>query len=134
MRQFLIQLSVNALVVALLFPFLPGIYLTTAGVGTYLGIGVVLSLISALLRPALMLLTGQLLIWNAAVFIVVLHVTAFLLAGIFGPSEWQYDSVVWLIVDAVFVGITMTVVDALLGFDRPNIDPNSRRDCYLAID
>ncbi|HZO26567.1 MAG TPA: AarF/UbiB family protein [Chloroflexota bacterium] len=127
MRQFLLQLSVNALVVALLFPFLPGIHLTTAGVGTYLGIGIVLSLISALLRPALMLLTGQLLIWNAAVFIVVLHVTAFLLAGIFGPADWQYDGVIWLVVDAVFVGLTMTVVDALLGFDRPSIDPNSRR-------
>ena len=127
MRQFLLQLSVNALVVALLFPFLPGIHLTTAGIGTYLGIGIVLSLISALLRPALMLLTGQLLIWNAAVFIVVLHVTAFLLAGIFGPADWQYDGVIWLVVDAVFVGLTMTVVDALLGFDRPSIDPNSRR-------
>ena len=127
MRQFLLQLSVNALVVALLFPFLPGIHLTTAGVGTYLGIGIVLSLISALLRPALMLLTGQLLIWNAAVFIVVLHVTAFLLAGMFGPADWQYDGVIWLVVDAVFVGLTMTVVDALLGFDRPSIDPNSRR-------
>src|SRR4051794_30645143 len=127
MRQFLIQLTVNALVVALLFPFLPGIYLTTAGLGTYLGIGLVLSLISVLLRPALMLLTGQLLIWNAAVFIVVVDVVTFLLAGIFGPADWQYDGVFWLILDAVLVGLMVTLVDALLGFDRPNIDPNRRR-------
>jgi ubiquinone biosynthesis protein len=133
MRQFLIQLTVNALVVALIFPFLPGIHLAAAGIGTYLGIGVALSLISALIRPALMLLTGQLLIWNAAVFIIVCHVTAFLLAGIFGPSDWEYDGVLWLVVDAVFVGLTVTVVDAVLGFDRPNLDPNHRRDAIWRL-
>jgi ubiquinone biosynthesis protein len=133
MRQILIQLTVNAVVVALLFPFLPGIHLAAAGIGTYLGIGVALSLISALIRPALMLLTGQLLIWNAAVFIIVCHVTAFLLAGIFGPSDWEYDGVLWLVVDAVVIGSTVTVVDALLGFDRPNLDPNHRRDAIWRL-
>jgi ubiquinone biosynthesis protein len=133
MRRYLIQLTVNALVVALLFPFLPGIHLVDAGIGTYLGIGFTLSLISALVRPALMLLTGQLLIWNAAVFIVLLHVLAFLLAGASGPSEWQYDSVLWLIFDAVLVGVTVTLVDALLGFDRPNIDPDSRRNAIWQV-
>src|SRR4030095_13629864 len=117
MRRFLIQLSVTALVVALLFPFLPGIHLVDAGIGTYLGVGVALSLISTLLRPALMLLTGQLLIWNAAVFIVLLHVLTFLLAGIFGPSEWQYDGLLWLVADAVLVGGTVSVIDAVLGLD-----------------
>jgi ubiquinone biosynthesis protein len=128
MRQFLVQLAVNALVVTLLFPLLPGIHLTTAGIGTYISIGLVLSLISALLRPALLLLTGQLLIWNAVVFVVVLDVLTFLLAGMFGPADWQYDGLLWLIFDAVLVGVTTTLVDALLGFDRPNLDPNHRRD------
>jgi ubiquinone biosynthesis protein len=133
MRHFLIQLTVDALVVAVLFPFLPGIQLAAAGIGTYLSIGVVLSLINTLLRPTLMLLTGQLLIWNAAVFVIVLHVTAFLLAGFFGPSEWHYDSVLWLIFNAVFLGLTVTVVDAVLGFDRPNLDPDHRRDAFWRL-
>jgi ubiquinone biosynthesis protein len=133
MRHFLIQLATNTVVVTLLFPFLPGIHLTTAGLGTYLGIGFTLSLIGALLRPTLMLLSGQLLIWNAVVFIVLLQVLTFLLAGIFGPADWQYDSVLWLVFDAVLVGLTVTLVDALLGFDRPNIDPNRRREAIWQL-
>ncbi len=128
MRRFLIQLTTNTLVVALLFPFLPGIHPLYPTIGTYLGVGFALSLVSAILRPALMLLTGQLLIWNAAIFIILWHVMAFLLAGFLGPSEWQYDSIFWLLFDAVFVGIVVTVVDAVLGFDRPNLDPNRRRE------
>src|SRR3954451_17433755 len=112
MRHFLIQLATNTVVVALIFPFLPGIYLTTAGFGTYLGIGLALSLISVLVQPVLMLLTGQLLISNAAVFVVVVDVMTFLLAGILAPSDWTYDGIFWLILDAVLVGLAVTLVDA----------------------
>jgi uncharacterized membrane protein YvlD (DUF360 family) len=80
MRRFLIQVAINALVVALVFPLLPGIHLTNAGLGTYLGVGLALSLLDALLRPVLLILTGQLLIWHSGLLIVAINVVIFILA------------------------------------------------------
>ncbi|NTU83857.1 MAG: hypothetical protein HGA45_31535, partial [Chloroflexales bacterium] len=127
MRRFALELLIHTLVVALLFPLLPGISIPEATPWTYLGIGLTLSLLSRMLKPALLLLTGQLVIWNVALWVLLINLVVFLTTAWVVRSDWVVSRLLWLVIDALSVGLVMTVTDALLGFDRPNLDPGDRR-------
>jgi ubiquinone biosynthesis protein len=57
----------------------------------------------------------------------VLNLIIFLLTAWRAPSEWVIDGVLWVILDAMIVSLAMTVTDAVLGFNRPDLDPENRR-------
>src|SRR4051812_40498334 len=127
MRRLLIEILIDTLVVALLFPFLPGIEIVNATFVTYILIGLILSLLSRLLKPILFLVAGRLVIWNIAVWLLVLNLIIFLLTAWRAPSEWISDGVLWVILDAMIVSLVMAATDAVLGFNRPDLDPENRR-------
>lgn len=77
MRRFILELLIHTLVITLLFPLLPGISIPEATLWTYLGIGLTLSLLSRMLKPALLLLTGQLVIWNVALWVLLINLVVF---------------------------------------------------------
>jgi ubiquinone biosynthesis protein len=114
-------------VVALLFPFLPGIEIVNATFLTYLGIGLTLSLISRLFKPILFVIAGQLVIWNIAIWLLVFNLFIFLLTAWRAPSDWIFDGVLWVVIDAMLVSLAMTLSDAVFGFNRPDVDPENRR-------
>jgi len=127
MRRLLIEIVIDALVVALLFPFLPGIEILNATFATYLVIGLILSLLSRLLKPILFVVAGRMVIWNIAVWLLVLNLIIFLLTAWRAPSEWIFSSVFWVVVDAMLVSVAMAVTDAVFGFNRPDLDPDNQR-------
>jgi ubiquinone biosynthesis protein len=127
MRRLLIEIVVDALVVALLFPFLPGIEIVNATFVTYLAIGLILSLLSQILKPILFVVAGRLVIWNIAIWLLVLNLLIFLITAWRAPSDWIFDGVLWVVIDALLVSLAMTVTDAVLGFNRPDLDPENRR-------
>jgi ubiquinone biosynthesis protein len=126
MRRLLIEILIDALVIALLFPFLPGIEIVNATFVTYIGIGLILSLLSRLLKPIVFLVAGRLVIWNIAVWLLVLNLIIFLVTAWRAPSEWIFDGLLWVVIDAMIVSLAMAVTDAVLGFNRPDLDPENR--------
>ena len=124
MRRFTIELVINAVVLAVVFPFLPGILINDPSIWLYLGVGLILSLLSRLLKPVLFILTGRLVIWNIRLWVMVLNIIIFILAGWLAAPRIQAESWFWMIISALIVSLLITVVDALFGFDRPPLDPN----------
>jgi ubiquinone biosynthesis protein len=127
MRRFSIELLLHTLVIALIFPLLPGISIPGATVWTYLGIGLVLSLVSWVLKPVLLLLTGQLVIWNVALWVLLINVVVFVVTGWLVRADWVVGGLLWLVLDALIVGLAISVTDAVFGFERPDLDPNNRQ-------
>ncbi len=134
MRRFIVELSINAVVLALIFPLLPGITAVNPTIWLYLGIGVGLSLFSRLLKPILFILTGRLVIWNIGVWITILNVIVFVAAGWLFRDRLVSAGTLWLVFGAVLVSVVITSVDALLGFDRPNLDPNKHLPVWRLIE
>ena len=81
MRRFIIEVAITTLVLAVIIPFLPGIKAINPSIWLYLAMGLALSLFSRLLKPVLFVLTGRLVIWNIGLWITILNIIIFLLAG-----------------------------------------------------
>ncbi len=127
MRRLSLELLIHTLVIALIFPLLPGISIPGATVWTYLGIGLILSLVSWVLKPILLVLTGQLVIWNVALWVLMINVVVFVVTGWLVRTDWVVGGLLWLVLDALIVGLVISLTDAVFGFERPNLDPNNRR-------
>jgi uncharacterized membrane protein YvlD (DUF360 family) len=134
MRRFIIELVINGLVLAFVIPFLPGITTIEPSLWLYLGLGFALSLFGRLLKPVLFVLTGRLVIWNTGVWITILNIIVFVSAGWLFRDQLISASTVWLVVGAILVSAVTTAVDAVLGFDRPNLDPNKNLPVWRFIE
>jgi ubiquinone biosynthesis protein len=133
MRRIALELLIHTLIVALLFPILPGISIIEATIWTYLGIGLVLSLLRLILKPIMLLLTGQLVIWNLALWVLLINVGVFVATWWVVRSEWIIGGLFWVVLSALLVGLVTTVTSALLGFERPDLDPNNRRQALWRL-
>jgi uncharacterized membrane protein YvlD (DUF360 family) len=134
MRRFIIELLITTLVLTVVIPLLPGIQAINPTLWLYLAMGLALSLFSRLLKPVLFVLTGRLVIWNIGLWITILNIIIFILAGWLFRDRFEIAGSLWLIVGAVLVSAITTAVDALLGFDRPNLDPNKNLPVWRFIE
>jgi ubiquinone biosynthesis protein len=134
MRRFIIEIVVNGLVLAVVVPLLPGVTAVNPTIWLYLGVGLGLSLLSRLLKPILFILTGRLVIWNIGVWITTLNILIFLLASWLFRDSFESAGTLWLVVGAILVSAVLTAVDALLGFDRPSLDPNKNQPVWRFIE
>ena len=134
MRRFVIELVINALVLAVVIPFLPGIAAVNPTIWHYLGVGLALSLFSRVLKPVLFVLTGRLVIWNTAVWVLALNIIIFLAAGWLFRDYFDSAGTIWLVFGAILVSAVLTAVDALLGFDRPSLDPQKNLPVWRLIE
>jgi ubiquinone biosynthesis protein len=134
MRRFIIELVINTLVLTLVIPFLPGIKAINPTIWLYLAVALGLSLFSRLLKPVLFVLTGRLVIWNTAVWVTILNVIIFLAAGWLFRDQFVSASTVSLVIGAILVSMISTVIDALFGFNRPNLDPNKNLPIWRLIE
>ena len=126
MRRLLIEILIDALLVALLFPFLPGIEIVNATFVTYLAHWPDPQPVEPAVEADPVPLAGRLVIWNIAVWLLVLNLIIFLITAWRAPSEWIFDGVLWVILDAMIVSLVMAATDAALGFNRPDLDPENR--------
>lgn len=121
LRSFLIKVAINTLVLAFTLPMLPGLVVHDARVWSYLAIGLTLSLVNRILKPVLQVFNGHLILWHRlawqTVIITVVLVLSFMLSGI----EATFVELHWPVVDAVLLSLVLTLADALLGFDRPQV-------------
>ena len=97
MRRFIIELVITTLALALVIPLLPGIRAVNPTIWLYLAMGLVLSLFSRLLKPVLFVLTGRLVIWNIGLWITILNVIIFLVAGWLFSDYFVIAGSLWLV-------------------------------------
>jgi ubiquinone biosynthesis protein len=126
--RFIIQIIVVALAVALVAWLMPGVHIENATIVHFLVIGLVLACLNAVLRPVLVILTGRLLISTMGLFLIVVNFIVFLVAYLIFPSQGNIDPPVWLrlLIMSVLVSLIVTVVEAVLGLNRPEVDVGGR--------
>ena len=127
LRSFLLKVGINTLVLALMLPMMPGLLVHNAQVWSYLGIGLTLSLFNRILKPVLLVFNGHLILWHRLAWQTVAVTIVLLLAFIMSGVEVTFVELHWVIIDAVLLGLALTLADALLGFDRPQVTPDSRQ-------
>jgi putative membrane protein len=115
MAYLLLRLLVNALSIAVIARFLPGIHVASNDPAAFVLIGLVFGVINALLKPLLTLLTCSLVVLTLGLFILVINgfmlwVTAALL-----PDLFQIDNFWWAILGGVIVSIINMVLESLIG-------------------
>ncbi len=144
MRRFLVEVVIDALILFVVgfllslisvpqpFPFgsgsAPIFTRVTSGALVYLAFAVALGLSNRLVRPVVVALTGRMVLATAGLFMIVITWLVIVTASIFAPDLFTVASPWWLwtlIGAGMYAGISV-FLDALLGLNRPSLDPEGR--------
>lgn len=112
MRNFVIRIIINAIAIVIAAALIPGISVTNA-LGPVLIVGLAITVVNALVRPILTLLTCPAVILTLGLFILVINGVLLQIAAYFTGSNFDIDGF-----GAAFLGgIVMALVNmALEGF------------------
>ena len=149
MRRFIVEVILDALVllfIALLlgvfsvgqpFPFgedsAPIIQLTGAGVIGFLSWAAILVLVNRFARPVLVALTGRLLYTTMGFFVVIINAIALWLTSIIAPikiAQVADPTWLWIILAAALYTLLSTLLDAVLGVNRPDLGADRSRGIW----
>ena len=149
MRRFIVEVILDALVllfIALLlgifsvgqpFPFgetsVPIIQLTGAGVIGFLSWAAILVLVNRFARPVLVALTGRLLYTTMGFFVVIINAIALWLTSIIAPikiAQVADPTWLWVILAAALYTLLSTLLDAVLGVNRPDLGADRSRGIW----
>jgi uncharacterized membrane protein YvlD (DUF360 family) len=128
MRRYSVQIVVNALAIALVLLLLPQVDFRTGNLVNSLLAGLLFSLVNTFVAPLVIILVGQFLIRSMGLLLPVVNAAIYALLFRFTPFAWQIDQPTWLwiMVAAGLISLGMTLVDALLGLDQPQLDEAGR--------
>lgn len=115
MAYLLLRLLVNALSIAVIARFLPGIHVATNDLAAFVLIGLVFGVINALLKPIITLLTCSLVIVTLGLFILVINGLMLWLTAALLPELFQIDSFGWAILGGIIISIINMVLESLIG-------------------
>ena len=119
MAYLLLRLLVNALAIAIIARFLPGIQVASNDPAAFVLIGLVFGIINALVKPIIALLTCSLVILTLGLFILVINgLMLWFTAGLL-PDLFRIDSFGWAILGGIIVSIVNMVLESLIS-DRDN--------------
>src|SRR6478752_10351290 len=140
MRRFIVEVVLDAVILFVIalflgiisvgqpFPFGPNsapiIALRGAGIVGFLSWAAVLVLVNRFARPVLVALTGRLLFSTLGLFVVIINAIAIWLTSVIAPIKIGIvadPTWLWIIVGAALYTALSTVVDALLGLNRPDL-------------
>ena len=149
MRRFIVEVILDALlllVIALLlgivsvgqpFPFgatsVPIVTLRGAGVIGFLSWAAVLVLVNRFARPVLVALTGRLLFSTMGFFVVIINALAIYITAFIAPIkivDVAQPTLLWVIVAAALYTAFSTVMDAVLGLNRPDLGADRTRGIW----
>ena len=121
MAYLLLRLLVNALSIAVMARFLPGIHVASNDPAAFVLIGLVFGIINTLLKPLLTLLTCSLVVLTLGLFILVINGFMLWLTAALLPNLFQIDNFWWAILGGVIVSIINMILESLIG-DRDRKD------------
>jgi ubiquinone biosynthesis protein len=128
MRRYLIQIVVNAVAIALVLVLLPQVDFRTGNLLNSLLAGLLFSLVNTFVAPVVIILVGQFLIRSMGLLLPVVYAALYALLIRFAPFAWDIDQPtgLWILVAASLIALVVTLVDALLGLDQPQLDEAGR--------
>ncbi len=147
MRRFIAQVIVNTLtilIVLLIFslikvdntdPFTglrfagPALALGTYPLATLLFMALFVALVGVFVRPIILVLTGRLLLRSMGLILIVVNVALVAVAGWLAPGEFVVAQPTWFwgtLIAVVFTLIS-SVIQIVVGIDRPQIDVSDRQ-------
>ena len=126
MRRYIIQIVLNACAIALVLLVLPQVDIGSgaSNVLTSLVAGLLFSLVNTVVKPILIILLGQLVIRTIGVAMAFVETAIFWLLCWISPFAWRISEPQWLwsLVAALLISLAVTLLDALLGLDQPQLD------------
>jgi putative membrane protein len=111
----LLRLLVNALSIAIIARFLPGIHVASNDLAAFIFIGLVFGVINALLKPLITLLTCSLVILTLGLFILVINGLMLWLTAALLPQLFQIDSFGWAVLGGIIISIINMALESALG-------------------
>lgn len=114
MAYLLLRLLVNALSIAIIARFLPGIHVASNDPAAFVFIGLVFGIINALLKPIITLLTCSLVLLTLGLFILVINGLMLWLTAALLPELFRIDSFGWAILGGIIVSIVNMVLESLI--------------------
>lgn len=126
MRDFLIRVVINAVAVAIAAAVLPGIHVTDDLLPLLL-VGIVLTLVNAIIKPILMLLSCPFVLLTLGLFVLVVNGLVLQVAGYFAGDALVVDGLGWAILGGIVMAIVNMVLEGLLGDSRKPA-PSKRDD------
>src|SRR3954451_15477865 len=149
MRRFIVEVLLDAfilLVIALFlgiisiaqpFPFGPNsapiIALRGAGIVGFLSWAAVLVLVNRFARPVLVALTCPLLFSTLCFFVVIINAIAIYITSFIAPitiADVAEPKLLWIIVAAALYTALSTILEALLGLNRPDLEMETSRGMW----
>lgn len=143
-RVFVLRVVIDTILVAFLlwflslfkvpspFPFgsaqVPMITVTSETIVGVFATGFLVALFESFVKPVIVAITGRLLLWSAGFFIVVVNALVLWLVGRFTPLQLEVADplLVWLLLLAALYTILSSILDAVLGLNRPSVDAAER--------
>ena len=145
MRRFAVEVVLDALILLVIilvlgfiqvsqpFPFgtgsAPIIALRGAGIVGFLSWAAILVLVNRFARPVLVALTGRLLFSTMGLFVVIINAVTIWITGELAPIKIgvvAQPTLLWVLVGAALYTALSTVMDALLGLNRPDLSGRER--------
>ena len=149
MRRFIVEVILDALLLLFIilllglisvgqpFPFgptsVPIVSLRGAGIVGFLSWAAVLVLVNRFARPVLVALTGRLLFSTMGFFVVIINAVAIYITAFLAPikiADVAQPTLLWVIVAAALYTALSTVMDAVLGLNRPDLSADRSRGIW----
>jgi len=149
MRRFIVEVVLDAFLLLFIilflgiisvsqpFPFgptsVPILTLRGAGLIGFLSWAAVLVLVNRFARPVLVAFTGRLLFSTMGFFVVIIHAIAIYITAFIAPikiATVAEPTLLWVIVAAALYTALSTVMDAVLGLNRPDLGADRSRGIW----
>ena len=140
MLYFLVRVLVNSLAAALVMHVVPGLRLSPysmisaplAATASYIAIGLIFTLLRAVVRPVILFLGGRFYLWSMGLLALVVDTFIFLLLSYMAPTVWQVGETRLLsaLLGAMLMGLVVAALEALTGLDSPLVAEGRRSPFY----
>jgi putative membrane protein len=118
-RFLLVRIVVNALALASTAAVLPKIYFVDKSVWNWLLMALMLGVLNALLKPVLQFLTLQFIFVTYGLVIVAVNSLLLWLLSFLFPNRFAVDSILWLLVGGLVLGLVSSFLESLFGLTIP---------------
>lgn len=125
-RLILVQTIANAIALGLTVLLLPGIHMPHDNfILELLASGVIFGLLNAFVRPILQLIMFRYLFLTFGLVLVIINTIILWIMGALTPERFQSDSLLWLILAGLVVGLLGIFIESLMGVQPPILDGGS---------
>ncbi len=132
-RFLLVRILVNALALAITAAILPKIYFVDTSIGNWLLMAFMLGVLNALLKPVLQFFTLQFIFVTYGLVVVLVNALLLWLLSLLFPNRFAVDSLLWVLVGGLVLGLLSSFLESLLGLTMP-IVPDEPPELRLQVE